>query len=386
MSWPLPIFSKIEYPTPISVRLWLPMLTAIALATIGAVLLLWPPDKSTHTFQFWSTLFGTPLVVCALMFGLRLNIFEDERVDAEEAQVEQQRLGRLWRDWTRRHLPIVDVVAFPAGENETIRFADIKIALQRNNERSLTFEWVKNGHGAAFRRTRLLHLIARRFSAVLRGYREIFVTLMLDDESLKDADAWMGRTKLIFRSIVPGSTFHVEAKSAREGARWITQQIDRIDSTARLVIAAQLWSSEVGEHKFSEGAAAFLVGHGVANVGSIYRPMVCAGDALDTGLAQIKDIQMSPEQLKHVWTSGCEYDESTAIRSTLTSDPKDMPLERVLDDFLGNPGPASGWIALAIAMESTRGAGPQIVVWRDAESAPLHLCTISPLPLKETTV
>jgi hypothetical protein len=385
MSWPIPIFSKIEYPKPISLRVWLPTLVAIASGAVGAVLLLWPHGKSTQTFQFWSTLVGVPLVACALAFGPRLDRWEDEQTDAEESENEQQRLGGMWRDWTRRHLPVVDVAAFPSATEEIARFADEKIGLPTNSERSITFDWVK-GRGAAFRRTRLLHLVARRFVVALRDRREVIVTLMLDDESLKHDVDWTQRAMLVFGAIVPSVAFHVEVQPVTGGVEWITQQVDRIDTATRLVIAAQLWADEEEDHKFSEGAAAFLIEPGATKAGSIYRPMTSASETLEAGLAQIGQVQMSPDRLKHVWVTGCDDDESTAIRSSLTPDPKDMAVERLLDGLLGNPGPASGWIALAIAMEAMRGAGPQLVAWREPTSESLYLCTISPVPQEETTV
>jgi hypothetical protein len=73
MTWPIPIFSKIEYPKPISLRVWLPALVAIASGGATAVVLLWPHGKPTNTYEFWITLFGAPLVACALLFGIRLN-------------------------------------------------------------------------------------------------------------------------------------------------------------------------------------------------------------------------------------------------------------------------------------------------------------------------
>ncbi|WP_228939399.1 hypothetical protein [Paraburkholderia saeva] len=140
------------------------------------------------------------------------------------------------------------------------------------------------------------------------------------------------------------------------------------------------------EHEFSEGAAAFLITPGAAQAGFIFRPMTSTRDTLGIGLSQIKEYQVPPERLALAWFTRCEEGESTAIRSAVTTDPKDSTVERLLDKSLGLPGPASGWIALAIAMDAMHGAGPQLVAWREPESESLYLCTVSPLPQKETTV
>jgi len=385
MSWPIPVFIKIEYPKPISWRLWLPTLAAVAAGAAGAVLLLWPHGKSTQTFQFWATLIGAPLVACALAFGIRLNDWEDEQTDAEECEREQQRLRGMWREWTRRHLCVLDAAAFPAATDEIARFAGAKADLPGNSDRSTTFDWVK-GRATAFRRARLLHLIVRRFADTLGLHKEVIVTLMLDDASLGHDVAWTEGVMRIFARLVPGTTCHVEVQSAKDSVQWITRQVDTVDPATRLVIAAQLWADEEQEHEFSEGAAAFLITPSAAQAGSIFRPMTSTGGTLEMGLCQIKAYQVPPERLALAWFTRCEEGESTAIRSAVTEDPKDSTVERLLDKSLGLPGPASGWIALAIAMEAMRGAGPQLVVWRDPASEPLHLCTILPLPQKETTV
>jgi hypothetical protein len=387
MSWPIPVFPKIEYPKPISWRLWLPALVVIAVSAAGAVLMLWPQGKPTNTVLFWATLFGAPLIACALPFGAKLDHWEDEQTDAEESEKEQHRLKRLWREWTRRNLCVVDAVAFPAATNEIVKLRESKANLPSQTDRAVEFARAK-GRSAMFRRTRLLHLVANRFAEALRNRREVVVTLMLDTASIEDADSWTQRARYIFGRLIPGVRFRIETQLATSSVEWITDLVDRIDPAVRIVIAAQLWTDEMEEEErtFSEGAAAFLIDPGASRVGSIFRPMVSARERLETGLTQIKDYQVSPERLALAWFTRCEEDESTAIRSAVTQDPKDSAAERLLDKSLGLPGPASGWIALAIAMEAMRGAGPQLLAWREPESDSLYLCTVSPLPQKETTV
>ncbi|MFL6702123.1 MAG: hypothetical protein ACJ8I3_07630, partial [Paraburkholderia graminis] len=143
MSWPIPVFTKIDYPKPISLRIWLPTLAIIGASAAGAVLMLWPHGKPTNTLVFWATLVGAPLVACALTFGFKLDHWEDEQTDAEESEKEQKRLAELWREWTRRHLSIVDVAVFPASTNEVDKFVNAKVDIPTNSGRSVTFDWAK---------------------------------------------------------------------------------------------------------------------------------------------------------------------------------------------------------------------------------------------------
>lgn len=349
--------------------------------------MLWPHGKPTNTVLFWATLFGAPLIACALAFGAKLDHWEDEQTDAEESEKEQHRLKGLWREWTRRNLFVVDAVAFPAATNEIVKLRESNAKLPSQTDRAVEFTRAK-GRSAMFRRTRLLHLVANRFADSVRNHREVVVTLMLDAASVEDADSWTQRARYIFGRLIPGVRFRIETQLATGGVGWITNLVDRIDPAVRIVIAAQVWTDEMEEEEraFSEGAAAFLIDPGASHMGSIFRPMTSTSDTLEAGLAQIKDYQVPPEHLALAWFTGCEESESTAIRSALTTDPKDSTVERLLDKTLGLPGPASGWIALAIAMEAMRGAGPQLVAWRDAASERLQLCMISPLPQKEITV
>lgn len=366
-------------------RVWLPTLVAIASGAVAAVLLLWPHGKPTNTVQFWGGLIGAPLVACALVFGPRLNRWERHQTNAEETEREHERLRGMWRDWSRRHLRVVDAAAFVAATNEIDKFGEAKIDLPSNKDRIIEFRWAMD-LSAADRRRRLLQLVAERFSDALLTRSEIFISLMLDDVSLKQAESVRQQAKNVFGELVPGVVFNVEAQSATDGAPWITERVDRIETTTRLVIAAQFWADKVDRHSFSEGAAAFLIEPGASAAGSIFRPMTSARNTLEADLEQIKQYQAPAVPLTQVWFAGCEDGESTAIRSALTADPKKSVVERLLDGLLGVPGPVSGWIALAIAMEAMRGGGPQLVAWREPESESLHLCTVSPLPQKEAPV
>jgi hypothetical protein len=385
MSWPIPTFPEIEYPKPISLRVWIPTLCTLALGTAGTVLMIWPHGKPTNTLLFWATLVGAPLVACALTFGFKLDQWEDEQTDAEEAEKEQHRLKGLWRDWSRRRLCVVDAVAYPAATKEVGKFADPKTDLPSWKDRTAEFELGKN-RPATFRCTRLLHHVAMHFAEALRTRREVTITLMLDEASLEHVESWTRRATYIFGRTIPGVTFHIDPQPASSGAQWITDLVDRVDPATRIVVAAQFWADGGKTHEFSEGAAAFLIEPDAPQAGAILRPMASTRDALQTGLTQIKDYQVLPERLMLAWFTRCEEGESTAIRSAVTQDPKDSAAERLLDKPLGLPGPASGWIALAIAMEAMRGAGPQLIAWRESESDSLYLCTVLPLPQKETSV
>ncbi|MGT2472735.1 hypothetical protein [Paraburkholderia terrae] len=376
MPWPIPSFASVEKPEPISPRRWLLALAAIASGSVGAVLLLWPHGKPTQTFQFWGTLFGAPLVACAVAFGMRLDRWEAEQTVAEESELERERLMGLWREWCRRHLRIVDAAAFLPVTDELASFCDAKAKLPMNVDRTVGFAWSKD-RPVAFRRTRMLHLVAARFADALRHRREMVITLLLNDASSEQVEVWKTRAHRIFTRTAPGVVFRVEARQAMGCAQWLVEQVDIAHTVPRLVIAVQIWPDGEAEHKFSEGAGAFLIEPGAPEAGSIFRPMMTAPDTLEADLAQLAQMQVAPDRLTHIWFTDCS-DEAVTITSTLTLDPKAPLLERNLDSIVGQSGPASGWIALATALEASQRTGPSLVGWREPGDEPLNLCMIAP--------
>ncbi|MFC0401239.1 hypothetical protein [Paraburkholderia rhizosphaerae] len=354
------------------------MLLAIASGVAGAVLLLWPRDMPTQTLQFWSALIGTPLVACALSCGIRVNHWEVQQTVAEELELEQRRLTGLWRGWCRRHLRIVQVAALLPVTVRIDSLSDAKVELPMNMNRTVGFPW-NRGRSAAFRRARLLRLIAVRFADALKSRRQVVVTLMLDDASLKDAQVWAAQAHHIFGGLVAGAAFKVETRPAADGARWLTQQVDAIDVGPRLVIAAQLWPDDETKRAFSEGAAAFLIDSAASKTGSIFRPMTASSDTLETALEQLMQMQVAPDCPAHLWSTACD-DESVAIRSALTSNSESAVMERRFDNIVGKPGPASGWILFATAMEATHDSEPRLVAWREPGSKAVDLCMVAPVP------
>ncbi|KVT96155.1 hypothetical protein WK60_09090 [Burkholderia ubonensis] len=374
MSWIIPVFSKIEYPKPISLRVWVPPLIALGAGAAGAVLLLWPHGKPTQTIQFWSLLFGAPLVACAIAFGVRLNWWEHEQTIAEETDREQQRIMGLWRTWCRRQLCIVRAAAFLPVEEEAASFSSEKTDLPVNLDRTISFAWALN-RSAAVRRTRLIHLVAERFADVLRIRRKILVTLMLDNASIEHAEIWTERVQRVFKRIVPEVVIQIETRGATGAAQWLTQQVDLVHVEARLVIAAQLWPDDEVDHAFSEGGAALLIEQGNGQAGHIFRPMTSTADTLEADMQQLAQMQVEPDRVSHAWFTGCP-DESIAITEALSSDPKAPLIGRSFDHIVGLPGPASSWIALATALEASKEGDPHVVGWREQGDESLHLCMV----------
>ncbi|KGC70200.1 hypothetical protein DP57_5997 [Burkholderia pseudomallei] len=374
MPWPIPVFSKVEYPKPISFRVWVPPLIALAAGTAGAVLLLWPHGKPTQTIQFWSLLIGAPLIACAFAFGVRLNPWEHDQTVAEETEQEQQRIMGLWRTWCRRKLYIVSAAAFLPVEEEATSFSGARADLPVNLDRTIGFTWARN-RSLAVRRTRLIHLVGMHFSEVIRGRQKILVTLMLDSASNEHADIWTERVQRVFKRFVPDVVIQVETQVATGAAQWLTKQVDLVHVEPRLVIAAQMWPDDEVDHAFSEGGAALLIDPSNGQAGYIFRPMTSTADTLETDMQQLVQMQIGADRVGYAWFTGCP-DDSITITGVLSSDPKAPLIGRSVDHIVGLPGQASNWIALATAVEASNENEQHVVAWREPGDESLYLCMV----------
>ncbi|WP_414450855.1 hypothetical protein AB4851_17570 [Burkholderia sp. 22PA0099] len=373
MSWPIPVFVPVKLPEPVSLRVWLPALVAIASSAAGAVLLLWPHGKPTQAIQFWILLIGAPLVACGFVLGWRLNRWETDQLVADETEREQTRLMSLWKQWCRRRVKIARAVAFLPIDETVASLADPNVDLPVNAQRSAGLSWLEKGEA---RRACFLSLVAECFADALRGRREMTLTLMLADVLPEQFEGWATSTHSVFTRAIPDVAFKVEVRPVVGCDTWLTQQVDCLYNLPQLIIAAQLWPGDETTLDFSEGAAALLIDPDASQPNHVFRSMTTAAATLDAGLAQLVQMQVAPDRITHGWLTGCT-DESAAITVALTTDPKKPLIERSLDHIVGRPGPISSWIVLATALEASQAGGAHLVAWREPEDESLHLCMVT---------
>ncbi|MFM0037694.1 hypothetical protein [Paraburkholderia strydomiana] len=386
MPWPIPKLITIQRPNPISLRKWLPAVVAVAAGCAVAVLKLWPSGKSTQTALFWGLLIGAPTAAVCLLFGWRLNRWEQEQLIAEESQHEKKRIETLWRNWCRRNLPIAEVAVFLPQKVDAAKLGDADAELPVNTNRSAGFDWTKD-KPVEQRRKDLLGFIVTRLRDGLSGLHEIALTLILDEASFADQATWEAETKEAFEQALKGVDFNVEAVLATDCAKWIAGHIDVDGLPARLVVAIQSWRGEE-EQVFSEAAAAILFASRPAGfaregalsapvVGHVLRPVTTGEETLKDDLSQIVAMQVAPDKLTHVWLTGCSEAFGTATLTALNS-PENKVIDRLVDSIIGLPGPLRGWIALSIALEMGKSLpGPQLVVWRDAGRNSTQMCVVA---------
>jgi len=390
MPWPIPDVAAISRPQPIGIGSWLLVFVAVMGLGAGATLLLWPQGRPTNEVGFWLLLIGLPVIVFALVFGLRLTKWERGQLLAEESEQECRRLDLLWQNWARRDLSVVRAQAFlpigPAPGELAAAGANLPV----NALRSVGFPWAGEAT-ADSRYTTLLDLIADRFADVLAELQSVEVRLVLDDVSLAQEAQWGTKTKHLLEAAAPGVSVDIQVSGSlpTDCLAWMEEGFDVDVMPARLIIAAQIWP-DTGERVFSEGAAALLLKprtasrrdravHRCIAPAHLLRPMVSSSGTISADVRQLLDMQGRPGVLPRVWLSGCTQQDQAAFLTVLCSLGEDKPAVLPLDDVMGFPGPVSGWIALAIALETAgQDSEDQLVAWHTPGSDRTHLCVAVP--------
>ncbi|WP_438893883.1 hypothetical protein, partial [Bacillus cereus group sp. BC4] len=73
-----------EPPKSIDWRIWSLIFVAVFGLGSATVVLLWPQGRTTHTVMFWMLVIGVPLCLFAVMFGAKLNDWEQRQLEHEE--------------------------------------------------------------------------------------------------------------------------------------------------------------------------------------------------------------------------------------------------------------------------------------------------------------
>ncbi|WP_250440425.1 hypothetical protein [Caballeronia sp. AZ1_KS37] len=199
--------------------------------------------------------------------------------------------------------------------------------------------------------------------------------LLLDEQSLNESDTWKLAAQLALASERRRVTVQVMPASAS-----MSNLQDRIDSEiapATLFVAFQLWHDAKGK-PFSEGGAAILLRAKArpdplrpASVGlkgvHIFRPMHSLSEHFKEDLFQLLDIQLVSKKAANFWLSAIGDDARGAVQVEAGNHPATGEASvRDLDAVLGTVGPASAWVALAIALEiGLKSEAPQLLAVND---------------------
>ncbi|MGZ2749425.1 hypothetical protein [Burkholderia stagnalis] len=365
--------------------MWLLAFLAIVGLGAAAILFQWPRERATHSETFWVLLFGLPSSLFAVLFGLRLNRWEQEKLEYEEVERENDRLMSMWRRWANGHVEVVHATTILGGVSNTDGWEFTETALPVNLGRSCEIS-VFSSMDEDQRRTTLFELILDRVSEHLVQTRNLEIALVLDEKSFNDRAKWEEDARTAF--LESGRRVTVETLPVSTDFVCLQARMDTMSAPAKLFVACQLWHS-AKEKPYSEGVAAILFqwkarsNHfreaDMSSTGRrVLRPMLSVQDEISDDFRQLLDMQLTKEKVEYVWASGMgDKTLSVAQMETGNHPVTGSACVRNMDDVLGIPGSVSSWITLALALDiGSRTKKPQLVAVGDGGTRAL-MCIVT---------
>lgn len=385
MPWPIPELPPPKPPRPIDWRIWLMAFFAILGLGVAAILFMWPRGRETYSETFWILLFGLPSSFFLVLFGLRLNRWEQEKLEYEEVACENNRLMSMWRRWTNGHVEVVHATTILGGISNTEGWERPDAALPVNLDRPCGIAVISSMDEDQRRKT-LFELILDRLLEHLVQTHKLEVVLLLDEKCFDDRAKWEEVARTAF--LQPGCRVAVETLAAPTDLTSLQTQIDAEATPAKLFVACQLWHDAQAK-PYSEGVAAILFQRkarsshlrqsDVPSTGRrVLRPMVSGLDEFKGDFRQLLDMQLANEKVEYVWLSGLGDEMCSAAQVEAGNHPvTEGACVRNVDAVLGIPGPVSSWIALALALDiGSRTGYPQLVAVGDSGTRAL-MCAVA---------
>ncbi|KAI3592988.1 hypothetical protein D9X30_1859 [Cupriavidus sp. U2] len=271
-----------------------------------------------------------------------------------------------WLCWTRDHVVLVDSVVMTPEDEIAERMLGLEGRPPDNVGKAVTFDF-DLAPGEARIEHLLRNLLASLLPALQRMGRTESIQIVLQSEDQDDLTvlrrvlaAWNlpGHPTLVWQS--PGQPDPMDSL-------WVEH---KPMSGVRLFIACQLGRAGA-EPPYSEMAVAMLFAdasalarnrHGLRPQACLYRPVVAESDEVDRGIAMLLGSEpVAAGRIRQFWLTGL----NKPLRHAVTVAVKDAALRadtQDIDQALGKPGHANGWVAQSLAAKMVRhGQGAQLV-------------------------
>jgi hypothetical protein len=387
----LPVSAKQENP-PKQPRaiVWLGLYIGCMLANTIGTLLTWPDSNPTGSAWFWVRMLVFPTLAWSLAFGLRLHHFQEEtaRLAAEEDTLAQDRTTAV--DFAREPLAVVGCAyVCSLGKSKVAdTIAQGKAELGASTPHSggkaihhtaltLSEDLKQPGrYRACF--SELLDLIAETLATVpLAAPLTVCLDLPPDTNQNRLLETW--KTCWVERKLRPAAASLLRAGHGLMALdAWLDHQGGPTLERFTLFVSVQL--HDTPPQNSGEAAIALLLGwpplaerRGVKSLAMLHRPVEATSESLnDTMLTTLVWGHTAAPQINHLWQAGLKKADKPALAqsaSDLTlgvSATDKLSGIHDIDAAIGHAGLASGWLAVALAIDhSTNVSEPQLVVWRE---------------------
>jgi hypothetical protein len=394
-------------PAPPKAIVWLGAFVVVMLANVVTTLLTWPKEEPTTSVWFWVRLLVFPTIGCCAAFGLRLFYYDEEmtRLAAEKETCESDRAEAT--DFAQEPLAVLGVAyltAMDAGsEGVASAIAQKKRVLKSSIPRSgedavrhtaLALNEIEEGSG---RYQSLFIQLLGDIKDSLDGLPadvpfSIHLQIATDIEREQVLKTWQTCWQECGYRDAPTSLLDPE-----QGTMALDEWLDVKGGPAlenfTLYVAAQL-HSEPPENS-AEAGVALLLGwaplaerRGLTPIALLHRPVQSESTNFITSLPKaLLWGRTSGTQVNDVWQAGLTGQDKTAFLKNSAdvglqaSKTEDFAGIHDIDRALGNPGAASAWLAVALAIERAwRTEQPQLVLARESK---LRLAVAQPLAYEQ---
>jgi|GEM_PF-1613488 len=376
-------------PSPPNPIVWLVFLVITMVVGAAIALKAWPPGGPTNTGRFWIHVFVKPLLVWAGMFGLRTLYWgqECERIEAENAVRQEDRREGI--EFASEPLAVLGYSYLTgAGTNGVSA-----ILRETFGSESSAAESGDNSHqygsiglaGDDEDPTRYRACFKELTSSIAQSIKllpsDIPFSIRLHLPGNVDRNALLEAWKVSWRSAKqrPAITSLVASdKGMMELDDWLDVRGGPALERCVLYVSARLRESPSSQS--AEAATAILLGwaplarrHGIRPIALLHRPVESIPQ--DFGFAIARGSlwgQTSLDRVDDVWLGGVGGSEKLAIskyvgpRAAASGQVGGVEPIRDITAFLGDVGQVSGWLAIALGIESALETKcPQLVAARE---------------------
>lgn len=391
MPWPVPDLPSSEPPQRLDWRIWLLVFLTVSVLGAAAVVFFWPRGWSAQEPMFWATVAGVPLCAFALLFGIRLNDWEQRQLDHEERLIENTRITSLWREWANRDVMVVGAACFAGGVQDMSDWAQPDCVLPINLDRACALDWLEQ-LAPSERYEAAANVIVDRLSGHLARFRRLHVLVLLDEHSVNHAAQWESAV----RKALAGAAIRLSITCSAEAdaLSYLPSRIDQADAPPSLIIAGQFHADGV-DGDYSEGVAGILMCSRQAALRSseskevqvcrLLRPMVSEPGDIAADLSRFVDFQLERRTIRRAWLGALDHEVAAALPPDMSRHP---PLATAavndMNDVLGKQGPVSAWLTLAIAADvALRSRQPQLAIVGGGAEGHAMSCTLLPETIED---
>ncbi|MGV6398096.1 hypothetical protein ACTUVN_004605 [Pseudomonas caspiana] len=344
-------------PAPLSLGRW--VVAAAGTVLVGILLFLLHASEQLpqlQAFNIWA-LAASPLLICVLAFGARAYLYggavSHQQFLDEEAQAAQE----AWADWGQRSMAVhascvllpdqvcasALVQGLPPRTGQARRILELPVSKQDRAQAALKL---------------LLPALAPALEALPKEI-ELRLTL-LSDVDPNQYDTLREALQRNWAGASPRSLPAMVSLADELSHQWIEDKLKSASPAFELLIVLQVQ----GEAAYSDGLAAMLLSSdhlakalNIPVQSVLSRPMPLDIDKLDVELPVFLQTQTSALQATGLLADRAEWQKTMAkvMSASFVQGASLKPEQQwVMETVCGFPGPLSGWLATALAVETVR--------------------------------